>query len=75
LQSFPAEYPQKPPLCSFAPPIYHPNVFDDGEICLSIINEEKGWKPSITIKQIVLGIQQLLIEPNNNVRKYFIDKL
>ena len=30
----------------------------------------KFRKPSITIKQIALGIQQLLIEPNNDVRNY-----
>ncbi|CAG8459721.1 11229_t:CDS:2 [Funneliformis caledonium] len=26
--------------------------------------EEEGWKPAITIKQILLGIQNLLDEPN-----------
>jgi len=27
-------------------------VYPSGKICLSIINEEAGWKPSITIKQV-----------------------
>jgi len=31
---------------------------------LSILNEEEGWKPAITIKQILLGIQDLLNDPN-----------
>jgi ubiquitin-conjugating enzyme E2 I len=31
---------------------------------LSILNEEEGWKPAITIKEILLGIQSLLNEPN-----------
>ena len=28
------------------------------------MNEEEGWKPAITIKQILLGIQDLLNDPN-----------
>jgi ubiquitin-conjugating enzyme E2 I len=28
------------------------------------LNEEEGWKPSLTVKQILLGIQDLLNEPN-----------
>ncbi|GBB92322.1 hypothetical protein RclHR1_00020025 [Rhizophagus clarus] len=61
---FPQEYPAKPPKCKFTPPLFHPNVYPSGTVCLSILNEEEGWKPGITIKQIVLGIQQLLNEPN-----------
>ena len=26
-------------------------------VCLSILNPEKGWRPSITVKQILLGVQ------------------
>jgi ubiquitin-conjugating enzyme E2 I len=33
-------------------------------VCLSILNEEEGWKPAITVKEILLGIQSLLNEPN-----------
>ncbi len=33
-------------------------------MCLSILNEEEAWKPAITIKQILLGIQDLLDDPN-----------
>jgi ubiquitin-conjugating enzyme E2 I len=32
---------------------------------LSITNPE-GWRPAITVKQILLGIQTLLDEPNLN---------
>jgi ubiquitin-conjugating enzyme E2 I len=31
---------------------------------LSILNEEEGWRPGINIKQILIGIQDLLDEPN-----------
>ncbi|GAB5370264.1 hypothetical protein AAMO2058_001477600 [Amorphochlora amoebiformis] len=61
---FPQDYPQKPPKCQFSPPLFHPNVYPSGTICLSILDEDKGWKPGITVKQILLGIQALLNEPN-----------
>uniref|UniRef100_A0AAA9WWE2 Ubiquitin-conjugating enzyme E2I n=1 Tax=Mus musculus TaxID=10090 RepID=A0AAA9WWE2_MOUSE len=34
------------------------------KLCLSILEEDKDWRPAITIKQILLGIQELLNEPN-----------
>ncbi|EKD13811.1 sumo conjugating enzyme [Drepanopeziza brunnea f. sp. 'multigermtubi' MB_m1] len=48
----------------FTPPLFHPNVYPSGTVCLSILNEEEGWKPAITIKQILLGVQDLLNDPN-----------
>ncbi|RXW19636.1 hypothetical protein EST38_g6233 [Candolleomyces aberdarensis] len=64
--TFPEDYPSKPPKCKFTPPLFHPNVYPSGTVCLSILDEEKSWKPAITIKQIVLGIQDLLDDPNVN---------
>ncbi|KYK58337.1 ubiquitin-conjugating enzyme E2-18 kDa [Drechmeria coniospora] len=48
----------------FFPPLFHPNVYPSGTVCLSILNEEEAWKPAITVKQILLGIQDLLNDPN-----------
>ncbi|GIX82450.1 SUMO-conjugating enzyme UBC9 [Caerostris extrusa] len=48
----------------FEPPLFHPNVYPSGTVCLSLLDEEKDWRPAITIKQILLGIQDLLNEPN-----------
>lgn len=53
-------------LGKFDPPLFHPNVYPSGTICLSILDEEKSWKPSITVKQICLGIQDLLEHANVN---------
>nr|VWO94842.1 Ubiquitin-conjugating enzyme E2 2 [Ganoderma boninense] len=63
---FPEDYPSKPPKCKFTPPLFHPNVYPSGTVCLSILDEEKSWKPAITIKQVLLGIQELLDDPNVN---------
>ncbi|GFZ48700.1 Ubiquitin carrier protein 9 [Saitozyma sp. JCM 24511] len=64
MMTFPDEFPTKPPKCKFDPPLFHPNVYPSGTICLSILDEEKSWKPSITVKQLVLGIQDLLDNAN-----------
>lgn len=62
------EYDQRalsdPRVGKFVPPLFHPNVYPSGTVCLSILNEDEGWKPAITIKQILLGIQDLLNDPN-----------
>ncbi|KAG5219487.1 E2 SUMO-conjugating protein [Salix suchowensis] len=42
----------------FTPPLFHPNVYPSGT----------GWKPAITIKQILLGIQDLLDDLMKRVR-------
>lgn len=63
---FSEDYPSKPPKCKFRPPLFHPNVYPSGTICLSILNEEEAWRPAITIKQMLLGIQDLLDTPNPN---------
>jgi len=64
VMTFSEDYPSKPPRCQFQPVIFHPNIYPSGTVCLSILNEEKGWKPSITVKQLLLGIQDLLDNPN-----------
>ncbi|CAL8465977.1 g5513 [Coccomyxa elongata] len=63
---FTEDYPSNPPIASFPKGFFHPNIFDNGRVCLSIINSEKGWRPSITVKQILMGISDLLYEPNND---------
>ena len=66
VMEFTEEYPSKPPKCKFVPPLFHPNIYPSGTVCLSILNEEEDWRPAITIKQVLLGIQDLLDNPNPN---------
>lgn len=58
----PQEYPQKPPRVRFLTPMFHPNVFKDGQICLDILRE-KHWRPSLDLTAIIVGIQSLLADP------------
>lgn len=67
--TFSHDYPARPPVARFDPPLYHPNFYDDGKVCLDIINDplQGGrWAPCITIRQILIAIQELFDNPNNN---------
>jgi len=56
--------PCPPPQCKFPQGFFHPNVYPSGTVCLSILNEDESWRPSITVKQILQGIQDLLDNAN-----------
>ncbi|XP_056177258.1 SUMO-conjugating enzyme SCE1 isoform X1 [Syzygium oleosum] len=60
---FTEDYPSKAPKCMFPKDFFHLNVYGSGMVCLSILNED-GWRPSITVRQILVGIQDLLDQPN-----------
>jgi len=62
LVKFPKEYPAKPPHVRFISQIRHPNIFDSGDICLDILKDK--WSPSLSVAQVLLGIQSLLDNPN-----------
>ena len=59
------EYPNKPPKCKFNPVLFHPNIYPCGTVCLSILDEDEDWKPSITIPELLKGIQELMDNPNS----------
>ncbi|KAL8513811.1 hypothetical protein ACS0TY_013065 [Phlomoides rotata] len=63
---FSEDYPSKPPKCKFPQNFFHPNIYPSGTVCLSILNEDSGWRPAITVKQVLVGIQDLLDQPNPN---------
>ena len=40
---FTDEYPNKPPTVKFFTKMFHPNIYNDGKICLDILQKE--WTP------------------------------
>lgn len=58
------EYPQKPPKIRFVSPIYHPNVYADGSICLDIL--QNAWASILDVAAVLTSIQSLLSDPNPN---------
>jgi ubiquitin-conjugating enzyme E2 I len=72
---FNSEFPFRPPTAYFDPPIFHPNVFPSGAVCLSILLEEghhggrgehgkSHWSVGTSISTILVALQTFLEEPN-----------
>eukprot|EP00879_Flechtneria_rotunda_P011003 GHRR01011497.1.p1 GENE.GHRR01011497.1~~GHRR01011497.1.p1 ORF type:complete len:131 (+),score=15.99 GHRR01011497.1:301-693(+) len=36
--TFPKDYPNSPPTCRFTSEMWHPNVYPDGRVCISILH-------------------------------------
>lgn len=60
--TFPTEYPFKSPQVKFITRIYHPNVTEDGSLCIGLLKAD-AWKPSTKIDQVLRALVQLLEEP------------
>ncbi|KAJ3005578.1 hypothetical protein HKX48_000607, partial [Thoreauomyces humboldtii] len=62
LVEFPTDYPFKPPKVKFDTKIYHPNVDDDGAICIGLLKTEV-WKPSTKLPDVLVALLDLLQNP------------
>jgi hypothetical protein len=72
--TFPKTYPDNPPEIKFKSKIFHPNVYNDGKICISILHEGtdstgyeqdfERWRPIQNIRTIFVSIISLLFDPN-----------
>ena len=74
--TFPTEYPHLPPKMVFKSPIFHPNIYPSGEVCISILHppeEDKygyeaaseRWSPVQTPETILLSVISMLSSPND----------
>ena len=74
--TFPLDYPNSPPQMKFTSPMFHPNIYPDGRVCISILhppgtdkfNEqekaEERWRPSLGAEEILLSVISMLNDPN-----------
>lgn len=59
---FPPDYPFKPPKVIFTTPIYHPNVDEQGVVCLDILKD--NWSAALTMVKVLLSLSSVLTDPN-----------
>jgi ubiquitin-conjugating enzyme E2 R len=73
--SFPRDYPMAPPELRFISDFWHPNVFPDGKVCISILHPpgedemsgerpEERWLPTQSVATIMLSVVSMLNDPN-----------
>ena len=74
--SFPEDFPQNPPEMRFITEMFHPNIYKDGKVCISILHSpgvdvfnsqekaEERWRPSLGVEQILLSVISMLNDPN-----------
>jgi len=72
--NFPDDYPNSPPKLKFLSSFWHPNVYADGGVCISILHtpdpmnpEEKAeecWRPIQTVESILVSVVSMLSDPN-----------
>jgi ubiquitin-conjugating enzyme E2 R len=72
--TFTDTYPFSPPTFKFLRPIYHPNIFPDGKLCISILHapgddEQSGelaserWSPLQGVESVLRSVLLLLDDP------------
>ncbi|KAL0231565.1 hypothetical protein GEMRC1_010969 [Eukaryota sp. GEM-RC1] len=59
---FNESYPNDPPNVRFLSQMFHPNIYNDGSICLDILSN--NWTPVYDVCAILTSIQSLLGDPN-----------
>lgn len=68
---FPENYPYSPPTFQFERPLWHPNVYPDGKLCISILHtpgedamsgEMAGerWSPVQRVESVLISVLSLL---------------
>jgi ubiquitin-conjugating enzyme E2 R len=75
--TFSDNYPYTPPTFKFNRPIFHPNIYSDGRVCISILHapgedEQSGeqanerWSPLQSVETILRSVLLLLDNPEIN---------
>jgi len=71
---FTRDYPNKPPIFKFIDNLFHPNIYPNGKVCMSILHEgvdstgyeniSERWNPSHSVNSILMSLLSILTEPN-----------
>ncbi|XP_055336023.1 ubiquitin-conjugating enzyme E2 R1-like [Paramacrobiotus metropolitanus] len=77
LMKFPPEYPFQPPTVRFFNCLWHPNIYKNGTVCISILHPPtddphsgelpcERWNPTQNAHSVLMSVISLLNEPNIN---------
>ena len=73
---FPRDYPLSPPSMRFVGEVWHPNVYANGFVCISILHApgddplhyeqaSERWSPIQSVEKILISVMSMLAEPND----------
>uniref|UniRef100_A0A8C2NU22 Ubiquitin-conjugating enzyme E2 G2 n=1 Tax=Capra hircus TaxID=9925 RepID=A0A8C2NU22_CAPHI len=71
--SFPLDYPLSPPKMRFTCEMFHPNIYPDGRVCISILHapgddpmgyesSAERWSPVQSVEKILLSVVSMLAD-------------
>lgn len=75
---FPQDFPNMPPVMRFTSTMWHPNIYEDGKVCISILHppgEDKfnaeetadmRWRPIHGVESIIVSVISMLSDPNDD---------
>jgi len=73
--NFPKDYPNKPPELKFKSNVFHPNVYPNGKVCISILHQgtdvygyesvSERWKPVHGVASVIMSVISMLSDPND----------
>eukprot|EP00009_Paramoeba_aestuarina_P006525 CAMPEP_0201508888 /NCGR_PEP_ID=MMETSP0161_2-20130828/2090_1 /ASSEMBLY_ACC=CAM_ASM_000251 /TAXON_ID=180227 /ORGANISM="Neoparamoeba aestuarina, Strain SoJaBio B1-5/56/2" /LENGTH=164 /DNA_ID=CAMNT_0047903669 /DNA_START=78 /DNA_END=572 /DNA_ORIENTATION=- len=74
--TFPQNYPHAPPKMVFSTRMWHPNIYQNGEVCISILHPpgedpnhyetpQERWSPAQSVEKILISVMSMLAEPND----------
>lgn len=68
---FPSDYPSAPPTLQFQHRMWHPNIYANGRVCMSILDPHSSpiwcsvaYSPDLSVTTIILSLISLLDDPN-----------
>ena len=70
------DYPLSPPKMQFTCDLFHPNIYPDGRVCISILHSPgddptgyetsaERWSPVQSVEKILISVISMLAEPND----------
>lgn len=73
---FPPDYPLLPPKMTFISKLWHPNIYANGDVCISILHppgedpnryesSAERWSPVQSVEKVLISVMSMLAEPND----------